>query len=72
MPKYRDLTNVRTDQDLKDLERKVLEGVHARDYRTGGRQAEHPSLLDYKTLNNAYKTSLPNAKGLSILNKGCL
>ncbi len=55
MPKYRDLTNVRT--DLNDLERKVLEGVHARDYRTGGLQAEDPSLLDYETLNNAYERS---------------
>ncbi len=64
VPKYRNFTNVKNDKDLNDRERKVLKGVHDRDYRTGGRQAENPSVLDYETLNNAYKMSLPNAKGL--------
>ncbi len=37
-----------------ERERKVLLGVHNRDYQNG-KQAEDPSELDYKTLNRAYE-----------------
>ncbi len=36
-----------------ERERKMLLGVHHRDYRNG-QLAENPSKLDYETLNRAY------------------
>ncbi len=38
-----------------ERERKVLFGVHERDYHNG-QLAENPSKLDYETLNGAYGT----------------
>lgn len=35
----------------------MLEGVHARDYHTGGNLVINPSKLDYETLNKAYRRS---------------
>ncbi len=52
-PEYRDLEDVRKDRTLSPFEKKVLEGVHARDYHNGN-LAKKPSKLDYKTLNMAY------------------
>ena len=43
------MVNVRDEQ-----ERKVLLGVHDRDYHNGN-LAENPSKLDYETLNRAYE-----------------
>ncbi len=51
------------DQSLSLCEKKVLEGVHARDYCTHGQQAEDPSDLDYETLNKAYMGSTQLAEG---------
>ncbi len=41
-------------------EKKVLLGVHDRDYRDNGRLAKDPSHLDYSTLNRAYKVQRYN------------
>ena len=42
------------DKTLTNREKKVLEGVHARHYRTGGILAKNPSKLDYEILNYVY------------------
>ena len=54
-PEYRNLGEIRRmkSTELTDTERKVLEGVHARDYHNG-QLALNPSDLDYKALNDAY------------------
>ena len=51
--KYQNRSNVA--KYVKDeRERKVLFGVHDRDY-SNGELAENPSKLDYETLNRAYE-----------------
>ncbi len=55
MPEYRkrsDVVNVRDER-----ERKVLLGVHDRDY-SNGNLAKQPSRLDYETLNKAYSNKV--------------
>ncbi len=43
-----------TVQELPELKRKVIEGVHLRDYHNG-RMAKKPSQKDYETLEHIYK-----------------
>ncbi|XP_064387308.1 uncharacterized protein LOC135335654 isoform X5 [Halichondria panicea] len=54
LPKYRKRADV-AKHVTNERDRKVLFGVHDRDYHNG-RQAENPSNLDYETLNGAYGT----------------
>ena len=51
--KYRDRAYI-AKHVTDDRERKVLLGVHDRDYHNG-QLAEKPSKLDYETLSRAYK-----------------
>ncbi len=62
---YRDLKNIKKDQTLSPLEKKVLEGVHARDYHHGD-LAKKPSKLDYVTLNKAYGSLKQQPQGVSL------
>ncbi len=52
LPEYRNRANV-AKHVTDELERRVLLGVHTRDYHNG-QLAENPSRLDYETLNRAY------------------
>ena len=69
-PKYRDLDYVRSANDLSDFERKVIEGVHTRDYHNGILPLL-PSKLDHETLNQAYLT-LKSASDTGTYNKNCI
>ncbi len=57
MPEYRKRSDV---VNVSEQERKVLLGVHDRDYNNGN-LAKQPSELDYETLNKAYSNKV---KGL--------
>ena len=56
IPKYQDLGAVRTTSDLSEEQRKILEGVHARDVnKYDNLLPKGPSNLDYQALKDAYK-----------------
>ncbi len=44
-----------SDKELPELKKRVVEGVHKRNYDKGGLMAENPSSLDYKALDQMYK-----------------
>ncbi len=62
---YRDLKNIRKDRTLSLLEKKMLKGVHARDYHHGS-LAKTPSKLDYETLSKAYGSLKQQPQGVSL------
>ena len=56
LPKYQDLGTVRTAIDLSEEQKKVLEGVHARDVRIYNNLLPvGQSSLDYQALKDAYR-----------------